>query len=84
MLEDLEITVNNHYALGERGSKLFGAIIAIKETPGLLKASFTDRGLLEYFNSHFNKSFKDIVKETEGYKIGYDDAKRFLRRNKGK
>lgn len=80
MLEELEITIGGKFSLGKRGGKLFGAIAAIGKFPMLRYDTISEENLLYYFNKYLGTDFKsEINKRTEGYKIGFDDASRFLK-----
>jgi hypothetical protein len=83
ILEHIEVTQGGKSILTNRkAGRLFGVIIAIKRTPGLLKSDYTEMKLLKVFNTHLQTTFAQIKKDTKTFEESLDEAKRFIKLNK--
>lgn len=80
ILEDNELLVNGKCRMTPgRAGILIGAISAIKATPGMLKAEYSQKELLQYFNNFLGTTYKEGNKRTIGYKEGKDSTERFIK-----
>lgn len=83
LFEDLQITINGIYAPhNANNSRIAGAIIAMKQTPNFFKVTLNEKPLINLFNLHFKTNIHRYKKESDSYKEGYDDARRFLKTSK--
>ncbi len=83
LLEEMEVTFNGKCRLtpGKSGI-LAGVIIAVKQTPGMLKKeTFTEKELLLHFNTRLQTEFKSLPKRSLQYNAALDDARRFLKQH---
>jgi hypothetical protein len=82
LLDDLEITIEGNSREKIKPGKLSGAIMAMKETPGLFKVdTITEKELIGYFNTYLQTSIKSMYKRSKSFDEAFDDAKNYLKQN---
>lgn len=81
LMEDLEITNQGRPIMTPKNLyRLKGLIIAIKETPGMLKLNNPSNiFLLKYFNAHLNTEYSSFSKRGPRFDESLDDAKTYIK-----